>query len=149
MNTANAANAKKPRNHELALTYGRAGLSVFPCLPNKAPAIKRGFKSAETDADQINEMWLARGNAPVGLPCGEANDLTVIDLDMCKVTGAATGEAGIKAIMPELFGSDGELTIPATRTPSGGLHLYFRFTLDLKTGQVICLVSMFARMAAT
>ena len=127
--------APLPRNHLLALNYGKAGLAVFPCNANKAPAIKRGFHAATAEVTEIQEMWTSRGGrSPVGLPCGEVNGITVVDLDMSKKTGDATGEESVKKVLPTLFDSDGAPTVPAVRTPSGGWHLYFQYTPDLKTG---------------
>jgi hypothetical protein len=60
----------------------------------------------------------------VGLPCGGASGLFVVDLDVNRATGERIGEASLRALgFGNLLTDPGQ---PRVRTPSGGLHLYFR-----------------------
>jgi len=88
------------------------GVPVFPCLETKVPACPHGFKSASTDPDQIDHLWLLYPGTLIGTPTGVAFD--VLDVD---------------AKHPEARDWWAESRLPATRmhrTRSGGLHLLFR-----------------------
>jgi len=97
---------------ETALLYASAGIPIFPCKPNKAPATASGFRDATTDPDQIKK-WFSSGDRLIGIPTGTISAIDVED--------AATAEA----FEAELF----KAAIPALvrqRTPSGGAHFLFK-----------------------
>lgn len=92
-----------------ALSYARRGQRVFPCGANKAPHTRRGFHDATTDQSRVHAFWTRWPAARVGLPTGER--FWVLDVDRLAALGELPAE------------------LPATwtvRTPSGGLHFYFR-----------------------
>ena len=122
---------------ETARAYAAAGLPVFPVhtirsdgrcscgrddcqRPGKHPRTARGFKEASTDKDQIDAWWQRWPDAGVAIATGEAG-LVVIDVD---VKSGAMGLANWQALVEEL-GPELEDTA-MVRTPSGGLHAYFR-----------------------
>ena len=103
-----------------ALQLADSGLPVFPVEPNgKRPfshLVKHGFKDATTEEVKIRDWWRTLPSANVGVVTG---DVFVVDIDV-------KGEADGIARWNEL--AEGR-EVPATRTvrtPSGGLHLYFR-----------------------
>lgn len=122
--------ARRQTNLDFAHIYGRKGIEVFPCKFDKSPAVRGGFHSASCDANIIAAMWGGTSN-PIGLRCGKANDVTVVDLDVdashADPLRRNAGVASLQAVMPALFDGDGKPTVPAVRTPSGGWHLYFKY----------------------
>lgn len=103
-----------------ALKLAQQGKVIFPCGPDKRPLVKWATQ-ATCDADQV-KAWRAHWPAAmIGLPCGEANDLLVIDLDVDKQTGELIGQTTLEAL-----GYGQLLEGPRVTTPSGGLHLYFK-----------------------
>jgi len=113
--------AQKPITQ--ALTLAKMGMAVFPCKADKSPFVT-WRDGATADLKKVSDWWQRWPNAMIGLPCGEANDLFVVDLDVDKETGASLGEAAIAEL-----GYSALLAGPSVRTPSGGLHLYFRHWL--------------------
>lgn len=108
---------------EAALTYAARGWPVFPVRPGgKVPLTSDGFKSASTDPATIRRWWTAEPLANVGLYTGGAG-LLVVDLDRPKRDGDPDGVATMTALTKE---HGVPPPSPRTRTPSGGLHLYFK-----------------------
>ena len=68
------------RTLQTALALAQAGISVFPCKENKAPATRRGFKDASCDPEVI-KGWFAKPGRLIGVPTGKTNDLFVVDVD--------------------------------------------------------------------
>jgi hypothetical protein len=99
---------------EWALEWGRRGFRVFPLRQqSKEPLAGSDWtNTATSDPDEIRRAWQDRPNANIGVL---TSDLIVIDVD---VKG---GKKGLESLI--------DLGIPmdtlTTRTPSGGLHLYF------------------------
>ena len=98
-----------------ALQLARRGLPVFPCLPDKSPAVRGGFKSATTDRLQIKQ-WRWDGLL-IGLRTGMQSGIAVLDVDTARHPEA------------EEWLQTNKRRLPVTRshlTRSGGLHLLFR-----------------------
>src|SRR5665647_1464373 len=122
---------------EAAQAYAAAGLPVFPVhtvrddgrcscgkrdcqRPGKHPRTTRGLKDASTDKDQINAWWQRWPDAGVAIATGAAG-LVVIDVDV------KDGRAGLENWLTLVAELGPELEDTAmVRTPSGGLHAYFR-----------------------
>ena len=64
-----------------ALNLAKMGISVFPCMSSKAPAIKGGFKSASNNSEEVIKMFSEPGVALIGVPTGNINGFDVIDID--------------------------------------------------------------------
>jgi putative DNA primase/helicase len=118
------ARSEPPRpqpNIAVALALALAGWPVFPCAPDKRPLIPGGRNAATTDERLIRE-WFARWpNALASIPTGPESGLWVLDID---------GKAGRRSLN-ELLAKLGlehvaDLSRVIVRTPSGGLHIYFR-----------------------
>jgi putative DNA primase/helicase len=108
-----------------ALAYASRGWPVFPCNPeHKRPLTEHGVKDASTDPEMICRWWKQWPKAMIGLACGRAAGMFVVDFD---VEDDPSGEklAGLfRALVTEL--ELGEL--PPTWeviTPRGGRHLYY------------------------
>lgn len=114
----------------VALKYQRLGYSVLAL----APATKRphklfqgggdgtaGVHWATTDPRMVEWAWGQDRLAGIGIACGKASGLVVVDLD---VKSGANGMAELDSFMAawslELPGG------PFQVTPSGGIHLWFR-----------------------
>ena len=95
--------------------------NVFPAGPDKAPLISAWQSRATRDPHTIAQ-WQANGVSAWGIPCGAANDLFVVDLDVDKDTGEQVGQASVLA-MPRYAALLDKANV---RTPSGGLHIYLK-----------------------
>ena len=115
-------------NRTVAKTLGVAGIAVFPALItwnarsrklDKKPAITRWRTNASIDPAQLERWWEEFSDAVAGIELGRAG-LVVLDLD--RHLGGSDGVAAFQRLRQ---GYDLPPR-PATRTPSRGLHLYFR-----------------------
>ena len=95
---------------------------IFPATINneaqKVPLIKGWKDQATNDPNQIN-LWreLFKNNIRMfGIPCGSTNDVVVLDIDVKK----ANGFESLKTL-----GIGIPITL-AQKTPSGGMHFFFR-----------------------
>lgn len=130
---------------DAALAYASRGWAVFPCNPkNKAPLVKPnhdaagneipdsgGVKRASIDPDVIVAWWREWPNAMIGLACGRAAGVFVLDLDVEDDPDGAKLAALIRRLEAELGAA-----LPATWvavTPRGGRHVYF----DMPAGEPI------------
>lgn len=105
---------------EEALRLAAHGIPVFPCKPlKKLPATEHGFLDATTDPSQIREWWRRMPNANLAIPTGLPGR-DVLDIDI------RTSGSGLPHL--EILADMGMLTdvLRKVRTPSGGMHLYFR-----------------------
>ena len=102
-----------------ALVTASRGWFVFPCR-GKLPLTRHGFKAASVESADIETWWAEYPDATIGVSCGQSG-LVVLDLD--KKPGV-DGETMLHDILGGLgAGWPDTLT---SRTPSGGLHLFFR-----------------------
>jgi len=145
-----------PSQLEAALHFARRGWPVFPCnRANKKPLVPRdldangdpikgtgGLNKATTDEAQIREWWGRWSLAMIGVAVGKAGML-VIDFDpRVEVrtedqTDEATGEITavqvreewtldqLKGQVEDMIGCALPISL-AVRTPSGGVHVYYR-----------------------
>jgi putative DNA primase/helicase len=126
------------REHDGEPYRNAKGEMVTPMA--KSPYIKGGVDrspgkgNATTDERQIAEWWRRWPNALIGLPMGE-NGLFALDFDPRKDerVDEATGEVTIVEFTLEQQKADTEAQIGcelpislAVRTPSGGVHVYYR-----------------------
>jgi putative DNA primase/helicase len=128
-----------------ALDYAAQGWPVLPCDPSSGPRCKRplvprdhdeagqaiprtgGLFKASTDEGQLRSWWLCQPDALIGVRTGQASGIFVIDLDVPKAPGQPDGVAAWTALAEQHGG------IPSTRihrSPSGGMHVYFRWRED-------------------
>lgn len=97
-----------------ALKLAAAGIPVFPCRDDKAPACAGGFKAASTDPAVIRRLF-ADGAPLIGVPTGAASGLDVLDLDPRNGSEAWWANSG-RLIPPTLIHD----------TRSGGMHVLFK-----------------------
>ncbi len=107
-------------SEKAALAYAARGWPVFPCDAEKRPLTAHGFKDAAAGADAVRRLWGGRPDCNVAISA-EAAGLVVIDVD---VKAGAPGLRSWQALVGEL-GASLEETATA-KTPSGGLHFYYR-----------------------
>ena len=112
-------------NHELALRLAADNVPTFPAQPDgpcmKAPCVSGGFHSATTAPPKIAALWSRYPGALVGIPTGPSTGVWVLDVD------GDVGRESLNQILADLgFETPFDLTPVISRTPSGGLHLFFR-----------------------
>ena len=109
-------------NIAVALAYSRIECPVFPCGPEKRPLVAHGFHAATAEEAQIIAWWTRWPTALVAIPTGPASGLWVLDVD------GQTGRESLTQLLAH-FGLDSiaDLTPVISSTPSGGLHLFFRW----------------------
>jgi hypothetical protein len=107
-----------------ALWYARHGWRVFPVVARKKlPQIKRWPELATVDLVQVERWWREWPDANIGLACGPASGLYVVDVDQHGIDGEAS--------LADLERKLGPL--PPTveqRTGSGGRQLFFAWPGD-------------------
>lgn len=107
-------------NRRAALALADEGWHVIPLGPNKRPLVKGWQDKATDDARQIERWWAKWPDAMPGLPSGERNGFTVLDIDQ---KNGKDGFAELKAM-----GLDVDAMSPCqVQTASGGRHIYFRW----------------------
>ncbi|MEL6978976.1 MAG: bifunctional DNA primase/polymerase [Pseudomonadota bacterium] len=115
----------------MALRYARGGVHVFPADPeNKRPLVKHGLKVATTDPEQIRRWWRQFPDAMIAAATGPISDFWAVDLDIDDKTG--DGRETWSQWLETMGGA------PATRclrTPSGGVHLYWRWPTPEQLGE--------------
>lgn len=119
--------------------YADRGLQVFPVQTNgkKAPAIKRSWKDAATSQlEEIQELFSGKVGAGVGVALGKwegKGNVFALDIDIAEDDGPGGAET-----WKEIRQAQAE-PVPETlcaRTPSGGVHLYFRAPPGVKVKSV-------------
>lgn len=98
--------------------YGQRGWHCFPCRKlGKEPAIQHGVLAATADPDRLLQWWWRHPEDNIGLACGAASNVVVVDID---------GEVGALSLR-ELELQNETLPLTASvNTPSGGRHYYFQ-----------------------
>lgn len=103
--------------HHNARALAAKGLAVFPCLARgKAPAVQRGVNEATTDAATIDTWWRLLPDGNIGIACGAASGVFVLDVD---------GEDG-EASLRQLEAEHGRLPATIEVITGNGRHCYFR-----------------------
>jgi hypothetical protein len=95
-----------------ALALASRGLAVFPCLADKRPATRHGYKDAVTDEAAVRELFRSYPGELIGAPAGAR--FIVVDLDLHHEEARIWFE---------------KADLPVTRTHvtrSGGRHLLFK-----------------------
>lgn len=105
---------------EHALALAAKGFRVFPIKPGeKAPPLLNGWpQRASSDPDTVRDFWIAVPDANIGISC---EGLLVVDVDVKK---------GGDESYERLDLVEGFVPTLATRTPSGGRHLFYRLGED-------------------
>ncbi|MBY9062315.1 bifunctional DNA primase/polymerase [Sphingomonas yunnanensis] len=143
---------------DAAILFARRGWPVFPCNPrDKSPLLPRdkdgegkpiprsgGVSKATTDEEQIRAWWARWPRAMIGIAAGRAG-LLIIDFDprvdetVDEETGEVTRDVWtLERLKLELESQMG-CALPvslAVRTPSGGVHVYFRMPEGTPIGNV-------------
>lgn len=112
---------------DLALRLGAKGYAVFPLGGDKAPVLSGGHKRATREPDEILDLWAEAGGRAkgVGVCPGRCHPpLVVLDVDR---KSNVDGLTSLTEVDPDLGTAlaVGDIE-PTQRTPSGGLHLFFK-----------------------
>ncbi len=129
-----------PSQLEAALLFARRGWPVFPCSPkNKRPLLARdkddagkpingtgGVSKATDDEEQIRAWFRKWPDAMIGVAVGRAG-MIVVDFDprIDERTGEEWTLEQLKSELEEMMGCPLPVSL-SVRTPSGGVHVYFR-----------------------
>ncbi|NBX75214.1 MAG: hypothetical protein EBQ92_01505 [Proteobacteria bacterium] len=104
-----------------ALSYAARGWHIHPLIPNdKRPLLGGWPKQASISTEAIDLWWNNNPSANIGIACGQASNLVVLDFD-CK-----NGAKGMDTLVTLEAKFNGLKTLRA-QTPSGGVHLYFTY----------------------
>jgi Bifunctional DNA primase/polymerase, N-terminal len=107
-----------------ALGYARRGLLIFPVRPGrKEPLTAHGCHEGTSDPAQILDWWERWPKANVGLSTGKESNVVVVDYDVKK------GKRGLESLASIL--DRFQIQTLSARTPSGGIHQYFRYPGDV------------------
>ena len=102
---------------EAALSYAKRGWPIFPCKVNaKRPLTPKGVHNATIDESRIRQWWAMWPQANIGLACGTASGLVVIDVD---------GEDGRQSLQ-KLVDTHGPLPRTLASSTGRGVHYIFR-----------------------
>ena len=116
-----------------ALEYADIGWQVLACTPHsKEPLYRRlphGVKDATTDPELIRSWFTEDPDANLGVRCGSASGLVVLDVDP---------RHGGTESLARLIAEHGPLPDTVTcQTGGGGVHFYFaRLELRLRSRRV-------------
>lgn len=103
-----------------ALNYASRGWLVFPLQPGKKlPLMKRWQEKATRDHRTISGWW-QRKRSNIAIVTGADSGIVVLDVDV------KNGQAGLRSLT-ELETLHGRLETLRAHTPTGGLHLFFRY----------------------
>jgi putative DNA primase/helicase len=105
-----------------ALTIAMSGVRIIPFSPQKKPyaGFTNWAERATTDKEQIRQWWTIWSNSLICAPTGVINSFWVLDID------SGNGKNGLESLA-KLEAQFGKLeSSMVVRTPSGGLHFYFR-----------------------
>lgn len=112
-----------------ALRWARLGVPVFPCDPRtKRPLTETGVLMASTRPVYVKFFWTLDPHAMIGAAMGERSGLWALDLDV-KPGEGVDAVRGLAQLCREI-GAQPIRTVAQT-TPSGGVHLLFRFERSL------------------
>lgn len=119
-------------NRDIALTYARHGVRIFPCREAdsprgkaKAPYSRNGYHDASTDSRQLKTWDALCPAALYGLPCA-LNGVFVLDADR-----HGNGD-GVESLFSLFAHYNSNLSFyPCVRTPRDGLHVIFRRPVEL------------------
>lgn len=129
-------------NLDEALSYAAAGFPVLPChwstegvcscgdrackSVGKHPRTKKGSKDATTTEAQIRLWWSNWPDASVGIATGSKAGIFVVDIDRGE---ERDGFLWLGAVGDELPDT------PKAVTPSGGVHLFFKYPSERSVKQ--------------
>jgi hypothetical protein len=123
VNAAPMTTTPPATNLEHALAYARRGWRVVPVpAGRKVPTITAWQREGTTDEARITHWWTQAPDHGIGIVCGEASGLWVLDVD---VAGDKAGDETL-AELTDAYGP-----LPETFevvTGSGGRHVYFAWT---------------------
>ena len=104
---------------QLALAYASSyGWKLFPLVPrSKHPLIKNWPEVATSEIGQITKWWSRWPQANIGLLCGQASGVVVVDVDL-RSCGAETWAAFLDV--------QGRIDTLEAMSGSGGSHHFFQ-----------------------
>jgi hypothetical protein len=108
-----------------AKIYAQAGWAVHPLTPGgKRPMLNAWQQAATTDLARIDEWWRRWPAANVGIVCGRARGLVVVDIDFRVDENGEVVSDGMATWNERWRGmAAGSLKV---QTPGGGWHMYFK-----------------------
>jgi hypothetical protein len=104
--------------------FNSYNIIYFPCV-GKIPSIKKW--------QDLTAAKVAKGKSNYGILCGQASNITVIDIDL-KADGIIKNGMDIWNMLKNQFNNGEDPETPIVKTGSGGFHIYFKYNPALKTG---------------
>lgn len=113
---------------DAALKFSALGWALFPIKPrDKVPltdaalGLFHGVKDASKDPEKVRAWWTAHPDANLGLACGEASGVDVLDLDTPR---DGKGDDGLETLS-RYEAVHGRIYTLTSVTGGGGMHLFF------------------------
>ena len=122
---------------DAALSQVEQGFAVFALGKNvKTPVTSNGFKDATTDPKWVEKQLMGPRAGNYGMTWPTDSDIVVVifDLDNGSDGKAEPWSDRVKALKAK-FGA--MPPTKATRTPSGGLHLFYRWLPPIPDGDTL------------
>ena len=107
-----------------AFMMAERGIPVFPCNAKKQPTTPHGFKDASCDAKELERLWRWHPGPLIGMPCGAASGLDLLDIDP-----RHDGDVWLEEFAPYL----GDTRTVQTR--SGGIHFFYKHLLGVRNSE--------------
>lgn len=107
------------------------GLGAACDRPGKHPIadlVPGGLNDASSERGDVERWWGARPEASIGIVTGRASGITVVDAD------ASDGKPGVVNLTTICAEHGGVPSTFAVNTGGGGIHLYFKYSDALGTG---------------
>ena len=122
--------SRRTPQEEQAHRFAEAGWPVFPTAPgSKIPITEHGYLDASTGHRQIQQWFRGEPNANLAVATGKPGP-DVVDVDK---KGDRSGFASWNALKQAGLTGEPQAIV---RTPSGGMHAYYRGTEHQRNGHI-------------
>ena len=102
--------------HPVAKTYAGLGWRLsIQLAKTRRPLLKEWQHKATSDHKTIDSWWKDHPDAMIGVACGPASTIAVVDVDNKPDENGVTGLQHFARLEKE----DGELDVPTAKTPGG------------------------------
>lgn len=125
INGHNQATVENNLLYSKASEYLNAGLSVIPCKEKKPLGKWKEYQTKPADQNEVKRLFSNNSVEQIAVICGAVSGgLEIIDLDLKNDTSGTLWEL----LWDDLLNYfNNHMPLLMVHTPSGGVHLYYRF----------------------